>query len=68
VREVLGSAYDRRDGRLLVFMSDDIMRRVRNYPSDWHMWADEDLYRLSLAIDRDLLYAWRRAPSCIRKR
>ena len=48
VREVIATGYDRRESRSLVFMSDEIMRRVRNYPSDWAQWSEADLYALSL--------------------
>ena len=41
------NAYDRRKPDL-VFFSDFVVRRVRNYPSDWHELADEALFTLSL--------------------
>ncbi len=46
VREVEQFAYDRRS-RSLVFMTDGVMRRVRNYPPDWRNWSDEDLLAVS---------------------
>ena len=40
---------DRRTGRFLIFESEAVVRRVRNYPLDWFSWSDDDLYSLSLA-------------------
>ena len=48
VRERPAPAYDRRMGVTLVFSGDDVMRRVRNFPTDWHTLADQALYALSL--------------------
>lgn len=48
VREISGPTYDRRGSGSLVFLSDDVMRRVRDYPPDWHTLPDEALYALSL--------------------
>ena len=39
---------DRRTGRFLIFESEEVVRRVRNYPLDWYSWDDGDLYALSL--------------------
>ena len=47
VRE-LASSYDRRQTPSLVFSTDDVMRRVRDYPSNWRTLSDEELYALSL--------------------
>jgi hypothetical protein len=41
--------YDRR-GRTLVFESDSIVRRIRNYPANWRDLSDEDLDALSSRI------------------
>ena len=48
VREIASNQYDRRDSRDLVFISRDIVRRVRNYPSEWFALDDDALYALSL--------------------
>lgn len=44
------SAYDRRQGRSLIFESDLAVRRVRNYPDDWIALSDAALLRLSWHI------------------
>src|SRR3954452_7531863 len=41
------STYDRRK-LSLVFYSLDVIRRVRNYPADWHEWTDAALLDLSM--------------------
>jgi hypothetical protein len=41
------SAYDRRARASLVFESDSVMRRVRNYPSNWTELSDEELFLVS---------------------
>jgi hypothetical protein len=41
------SEYDRRRGCSLIFESDLAVRRVRNYPADWHGLSDAALHRLS---------------------
>jgi hypothetical protein len=48
VREIASNQYDRRDSRDLVFVSRDIVRRVRNYPAEWYSLDDAALYALSL--------------------
>ena len=48
VREVTSSQYDRRGARDLIFASVDIVRRVRNYPTNWHTLSDKELCALSL--------------------
>lgn len=40
-------ALDRRSAPTLVFESDEVMRRVREFPHDWRNWTDEALYELS---------------------
>jgi hypothetical protein len=47
VVEIRDRFYDRRDSRSLVFLSDGVMRRVRNYPPNWFDLADSDLLILS---------------------
>lgn len=42
------SRYDRRSRPDLLFESEYVMRRVRNYPSDWRELSDEQLFALSL--------------------
>ena len=39
--------YDRRSRPDLLFESDAVMRRVRNYPDDWRDLPDEALFALS---------------------
>lgn len=48
VRLRLGT-YDRRRPDL-VFESEHIIRRVRDYPENWHTLADEQLFALSLRV------------------
>ncbi len=48
VREMRTAPYDRRGGESLVFLTDEVMRRVREYPSHWRSLSDEQLYELSL--------------------
>lgn len=43
VEQVLGGERP----RSLVFTSEGIMRRVRNYPPDWHVWSDAALLALA---------------------
>ena len=50
VREMPFSSYDRRSGRSLIFWSDGAVRRVRDYPEDWHLLTDADLAKLSWKI------------------
>jgi hypothetical protein len=47
VHEYRSSRYDRRAGTSLVFVTEDAMRRVREYPDNWHELSDEELYALS---------------------
>ena len=39
-------SYDRR-GPSLVFETDGVVRRVRNYPADWRSLPDDELLALS---------------------
>jgi hypothetical protein len=39
--------YDRRRGASLIFSSDFAVRRVRNFPADWHTLSDDELVALS---------------------
>jgi hypothetical protein len=39
--------YDRRRGLSLIFASDFAVRRVRDFPADWHTLSDEDLLAVS---------------------
>jgi hypothetical protein len=41
------TAYDRRTRAGLVFESEAVMRRVRNYPSNWAELSDEQLFLVS---------------------
>jgi hypothetical protein len=47
VFEIRNASYDRRDGKSLVFSTDGVMRRVRNFPPNWLELADEELLQLS---------------------
>ena len=46
VREVEPPRYDRR-GRSLIFLSNEAMRRVREYPANWRECSDEELIAVS---------------------
>lgn len=39
--------YDRRRGVSLIFSSESAVRRVRDYPQDWHQLSDNALIALS---------------------
>ena len=39
--------YDRRRGLSLIFASDAAVRRVREYPGNWHSLTDDELIALS---------------------
>ena len=39
--------FDRRNSATLIFESDDVMRRVRNYPPQWRELSDDDLFAIS---------------------
>ena len=45
VYELSGATYDRRSS--LVFESEHVVRRLRNYPRDWRSLGNEELLRLS---------------------
>lgn len=47
VEEQAFSEYDRRRGLSLIFASDAAVRRVRDYPADWHRMSVDDLIALS---------------------
>jgi hypothetical protein len=47
VVEIRDAAYDRRGGRSLVFSTDGVMRRVRNFPANWYELSDSDLLEVS---------------------
>jgi len=47
VVEIKDAPYDRRGGKSLVFSTDGVMRRIRDYPGDWLTLSDEELVRLS---------------------
>lgn len=48
VREMPPPSYDRRQRASLIFDCDAVIRRVRNYPPNWHELSDADLFALSL--------------------
>ena len=50
VREMPFSQYDRRRGCSLIFWSEGAVRRVRDYPTDWHELSDIELGLLSWKI------------------
>lgn len=41
------SDYDGRQGRSLIFASETVVRRVRNFPDDWRECPNAELERLS---------------------
>jgi hypothetical protein len=47
VHEYQSSRYDRRAGTSLIFVTEDAMRRVRDYPANWFELSDDELYALS---------------------
>ena len=50
VREVPAPAFDRRGGTHLMFDGESVMRRVRQFPADWHSLPDDALYELSKRV------------------
>ena len=52
VREVPAPQFDRRGGTHLVFDGELVMRRVRVFPPNWLDLTDDELYALSLRIER----------------
>ena len=50
VKETPFSEYDRRRGVSLIFWSEGAVRRVRDYPADWHLLPDEHLALLSWKV------------------
>lgn len=47
VSEAPFSGYDRRTGHSLIFVSENAVRRVRDYPADWHRLSVRELIALS---------------------
>ena len=47
VYELECGQYDRRAGPSLIFESDGVLRRVRDYPSDWRELSDAELMQVS---------------------
>jgi hypothetical protein len=47
ITEIRDAPYDRRGGRSLVFSTDGVMRRVRDFPENWRELSDAELVRLS---------------------
>ncbi|HEX5972525.1 MAG TPA: hypothetical protein VFY85_11400 [Gemmatimonadaceae bacterium] len=50
VKEMPFSNYDRRRGLSLIFWSDGAVRRVRDYPANWHELPDVELALLSWKV------------------
>ena len=48
--ELPAPAFDRRATASLVFESDAMMRRIRNYPADWRELEDQELFALSWRV------------------
>ena len=48
--ELPASPFDRRATASLVFESDAMMRRIRNYPADWRQLDDAELFALSWRV------------------
>jgi hypothetical protein len=49
VYELPPLTFDRRAAASLVFESETVLRRVRDYPEDWRELSDADLFALSLS-------------------
>ena len=47
IYELAPASYDRRAGNTLVFETDGVMRRVRNFPDDWRKLSPAALLALS---------------------
>jgi hypothetical protein len=47
VHEIAAPAFDSRGEPHLLFECDQIMRRLRDYPRDWHALSDGDLFALA---------------------
>ena len=47
IYELAPGVLDRRGSNTLIFESDGVMRRVRNYPPNWRELSDAELVRLS---------------------
>ena len=47
VYEVDSGPYDRRSGPSLIFESDGVLRRVRDYPAEWRELSDAELMEVS---------------------
>jgi hypothetical protein len=47
VHEIVAPSFDSRREPHLLFECDQIMRRLRDYPHDWHALSDEDLFALT---------------------
>lgn len=47
VYELLPASYDRRGGNTLVFETDGVIRRVRNFPDNWRELSPQALLALS---------------------
>jgi hypothetical protein len=47
IYELGPASYDRRGSNTLVFESDGVIRRVRNYPGDWRSLSPRELLALS---------------------
>jgi hypothetical protein len=50
VYELPAQAFDRRNSPSLVFESERVVRRVRNFPADWRTIRDADLWMLSWTV------------------
>ena len=50
VYELPPSPYDRRSTPSLIFENDLVMRRVRNFPSEWRSMTDDELFAVSWAV------------------
>jgi hypothetical protein len=50
VQEIRDWGYDRRASLSLVFTSDDVMRRVRDYPPNWIELSDDELIAVSFGV------------------
>jgi hypothetical protein len=50
VREARVPPYDRRNGVVLLFESNEVLRIVRTYPENWRTLSNADLMQLSMKV------------------
>ena len=50
VYELPPPSFDRRMTSTLVFESDEVIRKVRNFPNNWRDLSDDELFALSWSV------------------